>query len=108
MTNPSDLIVNAKDGYELSLAMLVLFVGTIAWGAKVFLTRNTTFIETINIINDKHTLQIESLHTDYNDRIERLIESHKTGTINVLNQFAKSIQELHLAIQERNSICPKL
>ena len=108
MTNPSDLIVNAKDGYELSLAMLVLFVSTIAWGAKVFLTRNTSFIETINSINTLHITQTESLHTDYNNRIERLIESHRTDTINVLNQFAKSIQELHLAIQERNGICPRL
>ena len=108
MTDPTELIAGAKDGYELAKIMLILFVGTIGYGAKVFLLRNTTFIDTINKINETHTTQIENLHTDYNNRIERIIESHRTDTINVLNQFTKSIQELHLAIQERNSICPKL
>lgn len=108
MAGTTDLIVNAKDENELALAMLALLVVAIAWIARMFIMRNNAFIEVLQKINSENADNTKSLHEAYNARIERLIEAHRVDTINSISQFTKALQELHIAIEKRNNICPQV
>jgi hypothetical protein len=109
MTYPTTLISQAKDGYELSLAMLAIFILAFAWVAIKFLEiskaqdlKDSQNLERLELIAKTHSEQIERIHLEHSNRVERLIESHRLEVSTTLDKLTSTLHELHVAIEKRN------
>ena len=108
MTDPVSIITDAKDGYQLSLAMLSIILLGFSWFIiKYFeITKNQDIKDNENNIRiDKitkdHAEQINKIHIDHSNRIERLIESHRLETSTTLDKLINTLHELHVALEKR-------
>ena len=108
MTDPVSIITDAKDGYQLSLAMLSIILLGFSWFIiKYFeITKNQDIKDTennlrIDKINKDHSNQIDKIHAEHSSRIERLIESHRVEVSTTLDKLTATLHELHIAIEKR-------
>ena len=110
-TIPLTAVTEAKDGYQLSLVGLCIFILAIIWAVRYITERekafsaemksvNATHVATVLSTNSAHMSQIERLNEKHNEAIERLIESHREvdsvsieRLTSVVNELCK---ELHL------------
>ena len=108
MSDPTHLLVNAKDGYELSLGMLTVLILAISWftvkyfeNIKVQDIKDTQNLERIELISKIHTEQIERIQVEHSNRIERLIESHRLEISTTLDKLTTTLHNLQMAIEKR-------
>jgi hypothetical protein len=101
-------ILNAKDGYSLALAMLFVMLGAIGWSANKALTikseqdkKDAENAARFDALSCKHTEMIVRIHAEHDDRIERLIESHRKGTEAMLAKLTETMNNLEKAIEKR-------
>ena len=108
MTDPTTLITEAKDGYQLALAMLAISGLAISWFTIKYFEitkaqdlRDTQNLERLELLAKTHTEQIERIHLEHSNRIERLIESHRIEVSITLDKLTTTLHELQVAIEKR-------
>jgi len=108
MTDPLSLITESKDSYQLALAMLTITVLAISWFTVKYFEiskaqdlKDTQNLERIELLAKTHAAQIERIHFEHSNRIERLIESHRIEVSTTLDKLSTTLHELQLAIEKR-------
>lgn len=103
-----DQVLNAKDGYSLSLTMLFILLGAVGWAAKTslsFKTQQDKKDEATNARFDalvcKHQELIVKIYAEHDDRLERLIETHRLGADAMLSKLCDTMNSLEKAMEKR-------
>lgn len=109
MIDPVEAITNAKSGYELAVAMLAVGILGSAWTVVKFFELNKLqdekdifHLKQIDDINKFYVEKITTIHFDNNERIERLIEAHRTETLASIKQLNNTLHSLHIIIEKYN------
>ena len=109
MIDPVEAITNAKSGYELAVAMLAVGILGSAWTVVKFFELNKLqdekdifHLKQIEDINKFYAEKITIIHADNNERMERLIEAHRSETLASIKQLTNTLHTLHIIIEKYN------
>lgn len=109
MVDPVEAITNAKSGYELAVAMLAVGILGSAWTVVKFFElhklqeeKDAYYLKQIDDINKFYVEKITTIQSDNHDRIERLIEAHRTETLASIKQLNNTLQTLHIIVEKYN------
>jgi len=108
MTDPISSITEAKSAYQLAVAMLTISVLAISWFTIKYFEitkaqdlKDTANVERIELLSKMYTEQILKIHDDHSNRMERLIEAHRSETSSTLDKLTVTLHDLQLAIEKR-------
>lgn len=108
MLDPITTLTDAKDGYELALAILAIMFLSFSWFAIKYFKitdaqdlRDEVNIKRIEQLSKMYSDQIERIQLEHSNRIERLIESHRLEVSTTLDKLSTTLHELQLAIEKR-------
>ena len=109
MVDPVEAVTNAKSGYELAVAMLAVGILGSAWTVVKFFElhklqdeKDIFHLKQIEDINKFYAEKITIIHADNNERMERLIEAHRSETLASIKQLTNTLHTLHIIIEKYN------